>query len=165
MKVHPNATHHVYRYFNESGDLLYVGCSMDLQTRERHHAVASEWFSMVTRRTEVAYPDFASARQAEKDAIRAEMPRHNRMFYRSTAWGDPPDGGGLSARLARAIWMLMEARELTPSELAANSKIPEVKLRRILSGTGVLKTDEISRLADALGISPIDVWKRAERAA
>jgi hypothetical protein len=79
---------YLYRAFNRDGDLLYIGSSVQVDGRIRHHYLNAPWWFVASRFTFVRYPDEASARQAEVDAIGSEHPRWN---VRHRAW-DHPDG-------------------------------------------------------------------------
>lgn len=70
----------VYRLFDASGALLYVGATATKATRLRAHARRAMWWPEVASHTFVRYPDEASAREAEATAIRTEHPRHNKLL-------------------------------------------------------------------------------------
>lgn len=81
-------TAYLYRAFNRDGDLLYIGSSVQIDGRMRQHYLNAPWWFVASRFTFEAYPDEASAREAEATAIAAEHPRWN---IRHRAW-DHPDG-------------------------------------------------------------------------
>lgn len=77
----------LYRCFDADGVLLYIG-----QTRVPYNRMAvwrndlrhphprrksAAWFALVRRIDWRLYPDWWAARDAERDAIRAERPLHN----------------------------------------------------------------------------------------
>lgn len=68
--------HAVYRMFDASGRLLYVGMTGDAGTRFGDHA-AKRWFPLVETIKLEWHPDKAAARAAERQAIRSERPRYN----------------------------------------------------------------------------------------
>lgn len=70
-------THSLYRFFNASGDLLYIGRTMDARSRWRSHEKTKLWFNEVTSATREIFADAASLAAAESRAIRAEAPRYN----------------------------------------------------------------------------------------
>lgn len=87
MKGTPSldSPHHVYRVFDAQGRLLYIGCTHDVNGRMAVHRAwgspnpASQAIFLHGERVEsVEFPDFATARQAERDAITAEAPYFNR---------------------------------------------------------------------------------------
>lgn len=67
----------VYRCFDATGQLLYVGCSNDPQSRLNDHRRSKSWWPDVARTQTVAYPSRDQALDAEALAIRAETPLHN----------------------------------------------------------------------------------------
>lgn len=79
MSVYAGSTdtpHFVYRCYSAAGDLLYVGCSVNVGRRMREH-MPSPWAAAVARvDTEGPYP-YALARRIEADAIHDEDPAHN----------------------------------------------------------------------------------------
>jgi hypothetical protein len=72
--------HAVYRCFDATGELLYVGCSSDPFVRRWHghtHVNGRRWADFVVRITANWYPDLATARPAERHAILTERPAYN----------------------------------------------------------------------------------------
>lgn len=67
----------VYRCYDTSGRLLYVGYSADIAERLRQHRRSSPWFSGVDRITVKVFRTRVEASNAEMDAIRTEWPLHN----------------------------------------------------------------------------------------
>lgn len=73
--------HFVYRAFDADGNLLYVGCTMDLERRRRDHAGlnGSKWYPLMVR-THLTGPfNYDTARRLERDAIQTESPLWNSM--------------------------------------------------------------------------------------
>lgn len=78
--------HWLYRMYDAEGSLLYVGQTFDQRKRiegwrsvARRHTTAA-WFNNVARTTWTRYADWESVCVAERDAIRAERPRHNIVY-------------------------------------------------------------------------------------
>ncbi len=67
----------VYRLFSAEGDLLYIGCSINLFNRLLAHAGGDRWQVQIARWEYQVYPDHESALHAEKLAILTERPRYN----------------------------------------------------------------------------------------
>lgn len=66
----------VYRFFGDDDELLYVGCTTQLNTRMRAHRARTWWY--LVRRVEVCrYPDLDEAFAAEQQAIATEGPVFN----------------------------------------------------------------------------------------
>ena len=85
---------YVYRAYNATGDLLYVGSTHELGTRMDAHASQSTWWLDAAHFTFTTHPSRADAYLVELGAIRREHPRWN---IRDRA-KDHPDGK------ARAWW-------------------------------------------------------------
>lgn len=71
----------LYRWFDASDLLLYIGISSRLQTRTGNHVKGSSWMEFATRSTVERFPSWPEAEAAEEAAIKAEHPlfnhRHN----------------------------------------------------------------------------------------
>jgi predicted GIY-YIG superfamily endonuclease len=74
--VHPHA---VYRMYDASWKLLYIGCTANIRTRLLDHTgyKGGEQMSQVARVELEWYPDFMAAREAESRAIAREDPPWN----------------------------------------------------------------------------------------
>jgi predicted GIY-YIG superfamily endonuclease len=68
----------VYRCFDASGALLYVGVSVAPIARLTEHKAGSPWAQTSATIIVEWWPDKASALAAETKAINQEKPRHNR---------------------------------------------------------------------------------------
>jgi hypothetical protein len=78
------APHYVYRCYDASGLLLYVGCSMKPEERLKQHSFVYTWWTDRIARVDLeGFPDQAAGLAAEKRAIQSEHPFYNRQF-RST---------------------------------------------------------------------------------
>lgn len=89
----------VYRAFDGSGRLLYVGCSGDADTRLRYHEGHAPWWVFHESIERTPFDDYDEALAAEAEAIATEHPRWN-MQGRSD---DHPDG--VANTLYRAPWL------------------------------------------------------------
>ncbi len=69
----------VYRHFDQSGQLLYVGLSVNVAARTSAHSSGAEWFGSVARVDIENHPTREDALNAEAVAIVIEKPRHNRI--------------------------------------------------------------------------------------
>lgn len=65
--------HFVYRVFDATGRLLYVGCAVDVERRMEQHS-GQWWRWYVAEVTWTGYPTRAAGRTAEAEAIVAERP-------------------------------------------------------------------------------------------
>lgn len=87
---------YVYRAFDESGRLLYVGCTVNVEGRMATHAEKSPWHLFHSRLEVEEFPTRDEAAAAEVVAIATEHPRWN-MRGRSD---DHPDGQCYDVRAA-----------------------------------------------------------------
>ena len=71
------ATHTLYRLFDESGELLYVGITSNPERRLHHHKHTKPWWSEVATVTFENHPTGDDVAAAEADAIESERPRYN----------------------------------------------------------------------------------------
>lgn len=67
----------LYRYFDSSGALLYVGVSLSAVVRASQHKDHSSWFSKADRMTFVWFENREDALSAERAAVCDEQPLHN----------------------------------------------------------------------------------------
>jgi hypothetical protein len=67
----------LYRLYDRSGVLLYVGITQDWSTRAKQHGSKS-WWADVARVSLEEFPGREEAATAELRAIASERPRHNR---------------------------------------------------------------------------------------
>lgn len=70
----------VYRCFDASGRLLYIGSSKCVAMRLRGHESTSPWWPDVARTEVESHDNVLSARAAEARAIPAEQPLYNKML-------------------------------------------------------------------------------------
>lgn len=68
----------LYRHFDSSGTLLYVGISTRVLTRIAQHRTSSHWSDQITRIDVDRHPSWSEAYAAETEAIRKEKPLHNK---------------------------------------------------------------------------------------
>ena len=69
----------LYRHFDENGALLYVGISLSAVQRLIQHE-KSDWFDEISNVTIESFATRELALLAEKEAIKKELPIHNKMF-------------------------------------------------------------------------------------
>lgn len=74
-----NQPHALYRFFDASDDLLYVGVTANPGARWPKHASGKPWWTEVSRVQVENYTDRPSVLAAEKAAIQTEAPRYNVM--------------------------------------------------------------------------------------
>jgi hypothetical protein len=77
----------LYRYFDKSGALLYVGITSTRHNRAVQHSKSSRWWRMAKTATLTHYPNRAKAEEAEHQAIVFEHPIYNRQQTLGPRWG------------------------------------------------------------------------------
>lgn len=84
----------VYRCYDDAGQLLYIGCTGDLDYRmSLHNPLVMRHTSEIV--TEI-YPNRLAGRAAERAAIKAESPLLNKQ-HNPTRFKRQPEGGGYVA--------------------------------------------------------------------
>jgi hypothetical protein len=73
----------LYRHFDTAGTLLYVGISNSAVARLGQHEKDKLWHDDIASMTIETFGTRKEAEQAERDAIRAEKPLHNKVQYRT----------------------------------------------------------------------------------
>ena len=68
---------HLYRHFDERGNLLYVGVSLSTIQRLSQHKHQSHWFNSISQVTIEQFSSREEALNAERTAIQKEEPLHN----------------------------------------------------------------------------------------
>ncbi|MGH3489481.1 MAG: GIY-YIG nuclease family protein [Actinopolymorphaceae bacterium] len=76
---HAEVASYVYRAYDDSGVLLYVGVTGKPDARRDQHARTAPWYRLADRFTEAVYPSRSDAAVAELDAIRDERPIYNEI--------------------------------------------------------------------------------------
>jgi predicted GIY-YIG superfamily endonuclease len=67
----------LYRHFDATGRLLYIGISMSTAKRLGEHKACSAWFDKVATITIERHPSRKAALKAERLAIQSEGPLYN----------------------------------------------------------------------------------------
>ena len=104
----------VYRVYDAEDRLLYVGCSVNIDTRMGQHRKDSAWFPYMAHWTAEAPIRFEDARQREREVIEAEHPWFNatpQHISQVQRWRGP---------FMRRVWAGMdrdEAARLTVAEI------------------------------------------------
>lgn len=107
MNEYDGPCHWVYRCFDASGRLLYVGCTRNLRSRLYAHSLTSFWSYDVVKVKATVHPDKWAGLAVEAEAIRTERPRYNVKGRWATHPTWTPDE---FADYLRALESLPEAR-------------------------------------------------------
>lgn len=114
----PEDPHAVYRIRDRFGRTIYIGSSHDPAARIAVHRAAADWRHQIDSWACAWYPDQASAREAERTAIRAEDPDHNfhhtelAVVVNRTVMKDRPQVNA-EMRAARAARIAQEIAQMT----------------------------------------------------
>lgn len=73
----PRHPHALYRFFDATGRLLYIGITFNLASRFPSHSDDKPWWSQVDTIRVEGYADRSAVLAAEKAAIKAERPLYN----------------------------------------------------------------------------------------
>lgn len=141
----------LYRLFDASGRLLYVGITFDVTARMRSHSKIQDWWPLVATRTEEWFPTRDDAEIAEERAINDEMPVFNKTKYRLRH----PGQGGDGSSLAVISELADEYRRATEAQKAASDRLGDAMRRafaadekqsEILKATGHVWSREYLRI-------------------
>lgn len=97
--------HILYRFYDRTGVLLYVGITVDFAEREKQHAKSKEWWDRVDRSaTTVEYHlGRRAVLDAERLAIKAERPLENDQHNEWVEVDDAEEGADEAHELAREV--------------------------------------------------------------
>lgn len=85
----------LYRFYDASGQLLYIGITVDVTIRWSSHTRGKVWWKDVVHATVEHHPNRTAVLAAEAAAIKAEKPLHNITHNRSRRRPTvPPDHNG-----------------------------------------------------------------------
>lgn len=113
--------HALYRFYGHAGQLLYIGITRDPSSRWAQHSSDKQWWHEVQRIAIQAFPDRASARKAERAAIKSEKPHYNITHNqakkpRPVLAGKKGEQADLRWRMAAADWLTLTGQELPRCE-------------------------------------------------
>jgi hypothetical protein len=80
----------LYRHFDSSGNLLYVGCSLNWFQRTIMHSQQTSWFGEIVRIELEHFETREQALRAEWLAISSENPLYNKIAARGRRSFRPP---------------------------------------------------------------------------
>lgn len=94
------AAHVLYRFFSKTGQLLYVGITMNPPERFKAHRQEKAWWGQVAGITCESYDNRSDLMAAERRAIQVERPKHNVVHNRSQKLHKPAARPVASNRIA-----------------------------------------------------------------
>jgi len=121
----------VYRLFSAAVTLLYVGSGHEPRVRLNDHRRTKEWWPEVARTTVAWYANPEHAKIAEAEAVRDEVPVHNkyRWRYRPFAASVPP-----WPTVADALSAARALQALPPAEREHGERLVTLAVTRALNG-------------------------------
>ena len=106
---------YLYRAYDNENNLLYVGITQSLRNRIRTHMSVSKWMERTDWIKIERYPDRESVEQAERVAIKTELPekniQHRPKPIQNETKSTPAENEFEVAKLRREA--LNEARDIT----------------------------------------------------
>lgn len=78
-------TNTLYRFYSSTGQLLYIGITMNPPARFKSHEGSKDWWSTVSGITVESYGDRTMLAAAERRAIQVEKPKYNIVHNRPAA--------------------------------------------------------------------------------
>ena len=75
----PSGQHALYRFFDDTADLLYVGITIDPSARWKKHRQGKHWWHSVRNITIQPCDSREAVLLAEREAIVSERPRYNHV--------------------------------------------------------------------------------------
>lgn len=91
-----------YRIYDETGELLYVGATVDLKGRILMHRRVQPWWPSVHHIRAAHYPTATEAQLDESRAIATEQPIHNRVLTEVRR----PYKTGSMTEVGKGVWRL-----------------------------------------------------------
>jgi predicted GIY-YIG superfamily endonuclease len=77
LKDSARQPHYVYRCYDSTDRLIYVGCTVNPVSRLREHRKNTWWAGQIARTRLIVFPDRTHALAKEREAIATEQPRWN----------------------------------------------------------------------------------------
>jgi predicted GIY-YIG superfamily endonuclease len=111
--------HILYRFYDRTGVLLYIGITVDLGERMKAHAKDKLWWSDVDRSaTRIEYLDNRrAALDAEREAIKAEKPLENDQHNEWVEESAEPDLGPASHFLRELLIRMLDSEDEAQSAI------------------------------------------------
>lgn len=81
--------HALYRFYDETGKLLYVGISVNPGARFAQHRSDKPWWAQIVDIKVQPMPSRGAALAAEREAIKNERPSYNTIHNQRTEKADP----------------------------------------------------------------------------
>ena len=124
-------TQNLYRHFDGSGTLLYVGVSLNAAARLAQHKDHSGWFDTIAEVKIQKFETRQEALAAEFIAVQKENPVYNKRLKKKWRQPEPDDDAapseGRSASVTRNIVTFSAINTLDQTARILNMTVPRVK--------------------------------------
>jgi DNA-binding XRE family transcriptional regulator len=152
----------LYRMFNETGVLLYIGMTTNIGTRMVNHQFDKPWWSEVRTIRVTPYSNRTEAENAERGAIIAEQPLWNEQIREATEGGVRRRAAAPRTRSAMPQdGLVIDTATVTAARLGLASMNP----REIRKRAGVTQELMAVRIGlTAAGLSRAEAGTRQPRA-
>lgn len=125
----------VYRHYDESGALLYVGASMRPKQRLAEHRCRNLWAKSVTDTKIDWYDSWAAAHNVEIMVIREENPLNNKNHKKKPEKEKTPKPPKPEATAPELIIDMRKANGWSQSDLAEQLGVDQATVSRIERGS------------------------------
>ena len=143
----------LYRHYDESGNLLYVGVSLSPITRTAQHSCSAPWFNSISRIDIEWHENRKDALIAERSAILSENPSCNIALVGV----DIIDKSAPIA--ARFLTEYMSSNGISAAHLASQVGVTRQYIWALAKGTSLPRVDVAIRIEDATnGAVPVRSW-------
>lgn len=122
----------LYRHFDATDKLLYVGITKNPSRRLSEHAANSHWWNQIAKITIERFQSKAHAQVAEKKAIRAEKPEFNKALQKKKRAPKMVSHDRERPDFSRIVLSLLD--DMTESELAVVVGVNQSTVHRIKHG-------------------------------
>jgi DNA-binding transcriptional regulator YiaG len=146
---------HLYRHYDKSGNLLYVGISQHSLIRLRTHRYVAQWFHEITRIEIEHFPHREGARRAEREAIINEHPRYNVAGKRSKSLRNLPIPTSL--KVAKCLREFLQNTGISVGEFAKTLGVHRSAVSHWISGARKPAKNKLLKISNITGIEPEDL--------
>ncbi|MEW2393031.1 GntR family transcriptional regulator [Streptomyces venezuelae] len=141
----------LYRLYDASDVLLYVGISVTPEARWKAHLYGPDrfpWARTVARRTVEWHPDRADALRAERQVVLAERPMHNGTHNYSNVAFDPDRWPRISNGDRKTpIVAALIREEITTGRWSPGQRLPPLK---VMASAAAVSTSIVSKASGEL---------------
>lgn len=143
---------HIYRLFNEDGELLYIGRSRNVDRRCTEHKLDKGWWDQVKTITLELVDEHSDPHQCEREAIIAERPLYNHF----PAFRTRPTATELASSLSH--YTEQERRDAGKKLKRGRAALKEAnRIAKVMAQSAAAEGVPETTIAAELGVSRITV--------